>query len=128
MRAIRLHPPGGLEHLRLEEMALPGLRDDEVLVRVHAAAITRDELTWPVDRLPATPSYELSGVVTEVGSEVVGVAPGDAVFALASFDRDGAAAEFAVVTAAYLAPKPQTLGHVDSAALPLAGLSAWQAL
>ena len=93
-----------------------------MLVRVRAAAITRDELTWPVDRLPAIPSYELSGVVAE------GVGAGEEVFALTPFDRDGVAAEYAVVPASVLAPKPRTLTHVESAALPLAGLSAWQGL
>jgi NADPH:quinone reductase-like Zn-dependent oxidoreductase len=53
MRALRLYPQG----LALEEVARPEPGPGEVLVRVHAAAITRDELTWPVDRLPAIPSY-----------------------------------------------------------------------
>lgn len=57
--------------------------------RVLAAALTRDELTWPADRLPATPSYELSGVVARRGGEVEDVAIGDEVFALTPFDRDG---------------------------------------
>jgi NADPH:quinone reductase-like Zn-dependent oxidoreductase len=90
-----------------------------VLVRVHAAAITRDELDWPVDRLPAIPSYELSGVVVDSGDEV---------YALTPFDRDGVAAEYAVVPADVLAPKPSRLSHVEAAALPMGGLTAWQAL
>ena len=53
---------------------------------------------------------------------------GDAVFALTPFDRDGAAADFTVVPAVCLAPKPLSLGHVESAALPMAGLTAWQGL
>ena len=64
-------------------------------MRVHAAAITRDELEWPVDRLPAIPSYELSGVVAALGPDVDGVAVGDEVFALTAFDRDGVAADYA---------------------------------
>jgi NADPH:quinone reductase-like Zn-dependent oxidoreductase len=88
-------------------------------VRVHAAAITRDELEWPVDRLPAIPSHELSGVVVDSGEEV---------YALTPFDRDGVAAEYAVVPAAVLAPKPTRLSHVEAAALPMGGLTAWQAL
>ena len=112
----------------LEEIDVPAPGPGEALVRVHAAALTRDELEWPVDRLPATPSYELSGVVEAVGTGVDGVAAGDEVFALTPFDRDGVAAELAVVPAAVLAPKPQTLDHVEAAALPLAALSAWQGL
>ena len=76
-------------------------------MRVHAAAITRDELDWPVDRLPAIPSYELAGVVAALGPDAQGIVEGDEVYALADFERDGAAAEFAVVQAELLAPKPR---------------------
>ena len=127
MRAIRLHAPG-LGGLVLEEIERPQAAAVEALVEVHAAAITRDELDWPVDRLPAIPSYELAGVVVEVGADVEDVAVGDAVYALTSFDRDGVAAEYAAVAADLLAPKPSTLDHVASAAIPLAALSAWQGL
>jgi NADPH:quinone reductase-like Zn-dependent oxidoreductase len=128
MRAIRLHPPGKLEDLAYEEIETPRPRAGEALVRVHAAAITRDELDWPVDRLPAIPSYELSGVVAAVSSRVDAVSVGQAVYALTPFDRDGVAAEYAAVRADILAPKPSALGHVASAAVPLAGLTAWQGL
>jgi NADPH:quinone reductase-like Zn-dependent oxidoreductase len=113
--AVRLHDDG----LRVEEIETPTPGPGEVLVRVHAAAITRDELEWPVDRLPAIPSHELSGVVVDSGEEV---------YALTPFDRDGVAAEYAVVPAAVLAPKPTRLSHVEAAALPMGGLTAWQAL
>jgi NADPH:quinone reductase-like Zn-dependent oxidoreductase len=128
MRAIRLHAPGGLDELVDERLDTPSPGKGEALVRVHAAAITRDELAWPADRLPATPSYELSGVVAAVGPGVDDLPVGAAVYALADFERDGAAAEYAVVAAELLAPKPQALGHVESAAVPLAALSAWQGL
>jgi NADPH:quinone reductase-like Zn-dependent oxidoreductase len=82
---IRLHPPGGLDGLSVDEIETPRAGPGEALVRVHAAALTRDELNWPVDRLPAIPSYELSGVVVETG---------EAVYALTGFDRDGAASEY----------------------------------
>ena len=62
MRALRLYEGG----LRVEEIELPEPGPGEVLVRVHAAAITRDELTWRTDRLPAIPSYELSGAVVDL--------------------------------------------------------------
>jgi NADPH:quinone reductase-like Zn-dependent oxidoreductase len=126
MWAVRLHAPGGLEGLAVEEVERPAPAEGEVLVRVHAAAITRDELDWPVDRLPAIPSYELSGVVVTANAD--GFAPGDPVWALTPFDRDGVAAEYAAVPAAVLAAKPETLTHVEAAAVPLPALSAWQAL
>lgn len=128
MQAIRLHEPGGAAYLVYEQLDTPQPDPGEALVRVHAAAITRDELTWPVDRLPATPSYELSGVVVGLAAGTGDVALGEAVYALTGFDRDGAAAEYATVPAELLAPKPRTLDHVETAALPLAGLSAWQGL
>jgi len=113
--AVRLHRDG----LNVEEIESPSPRPGEVLVRVHAAAITRGELEWPVDRLPAIPSYELSGVLVDSGDEV---------YALTPFDRDGVAAEYALVPARVLAPKPARLSHVEAAALPMGGLTAWQAL
>jgi NADPH:quinone reductase-like Zn-dependent oxidoreductase len=126
--ALRLREPGGIAGLALEEVDVPEPDRDEALVRVHAAALTRDELEWPVDRLPATPSYELSGLVETLGADVDGLAVGDEVFALTPFDRDGAAAEYTIVPAALLASKPRALDHVEAAALPLAALSAWQGL
>jgi NADPH:quinone reductase-like Zn-dependent oxidoreductase len=128
MRAVRLHPPGEVGDLVVEEIDVPRPGPGDAIVRVHAAAITRDELTWPVDRLPATPSYEVSGVVAAVGVGVEAPAVGADVYALTPFDRDGAAAEYVVVPADVLAPKPTSIGHVDAAAVPMAGLSAWQGL
>lgn len=115
MLAVRLHRDG----LKVEEIETPSPGPGEVLVRVRAAAITRDELGWPVGRLPAIPSYELSGIVVDSGEEV---------YALTPFHRDGVAAEYAVVPADVLAPKPTRLSHVEAAALPMGGLTAWQAL
>jgi NADPH:quinone reductase-like Zn-dependent oxidoreductase len=113
--AVRLHRDG----LNVEEIEAPSPRPGEVLVSVRAAAITRGELEWPVDRLPAIPSYELSGVLVDSGDEVYGLTP---------FDRDGVAAEYALAPERVLASKPARLSHVEAAALPMGGLTAWQAL
>src|SRR4051794_39732962 len=115
MKAVRLHADG----LRLEELPRPEPGSGEVLVRVHAAALTRDELTWPTDRLPAIPSYELSGTVETTGQQIIALTP---------FDRDGVAAEWATVPVAVIAPKPAALSHEEAAALPMTGLSAWQGM
>src|SRR4051794_22378183 len=128
MRAVRLHPPGGVEGLRLDEVEPPSSGPGDALVRVHAAAITRGELEWPADRLPAIPSYELSGVVEQVGDGVANVGVGDEVFALTPFDRDGVAADYAVTPADHLVARPQTVGHAAGAAIPLPALTAWQGL
>jgi NADPH:quinone reductase-like Zn-dependent oxidoreductase len=128
MRVVRLRAAGGPAQLAVEEADRPQPGPTEALVRVHTAAITRGELEWPVDRLPAIPSYELSGVVEEVGPGVAGVAAGDEVFALTPFDRDGVAADYTSVPAELLVPKPQALGYAESAAIPLPALTAWQGL
>jgi NADPH:quinone reductase-like Zn-dependent oxidoreductase len=128
MRVVRLRAAGGPEQLAVEEADKPRPGPAEALVRVHAAAITRGELEWPVDRLPAIPSYELSGVIEEVGGGVAGVADGDEVFALTPFDRDGVAADYTAVRADLLVPRPRALGHAESAAIPLPALTAWQGL
>ena len=128
MWAVRLREAAGVDGLVVEELAVPEPGPGEALVGVHAAALTRDELTWPVDRLPAIPSYECSGEVVAVHSGVQHVFRGDAIYALTPFDRDGVASEFAAIPADLLAPKPRTLGHVECAATPLSALTAWQGL
>jgi NADPH:quinone reductase-like Zn-dependent oxidoreductase len=135
MTALRAHHRGGPEVLTVERAPVPVPADGEALIAVHAAAITFDELTWDetwlrdgVDRTPVIPSHEVSGVVTAVAAGVTDVAVGDEVFGLIRFDRDGAAADYVTVPAADLSRRPTTASHVESAALPLAGLTAWQAL
>ena len=84
MWAIRLHTAGGPDGLVLERIDTPHPAIGEALVRVHAAAITPDELDWPTDRLPAIPSYELSGEVAALPPDVDTVAVGDDVCSPAS--------------------------------------------
>lgn len=128
MNAVRLHTANGPAGLVCEQVETPQPKEGEVLVRVYAAAITRDELDWTLNRLPAIPSYEFSGVVSRIGRNVGDIAVGEEVYALSAFDRDGAAADYIVVQEEFLAPKPKTLDHVQSASVPLAALTAWQGL
>src|SRR3954454_5522079 len=128
MRVVRLWAPGGPGQLAVEEAGRPRPGPGEALVRGHAAALPRDGLQGPVARLPAIPSYELAGVVEEAGPGVAAVAPGDEVFALTPFDRDGVAADYTAVPAELLAAKPRSFGHAESAAIPLPALTAWQGL
>ncbi|WP_284224093.1 NADP-dependent oxidoreductase [Mycobacterium antarcticum] len=135
MTALRAHRRGGPEVLTVEQAPVPVPAEGEVLVAVHAAGITFDELTWDetwlrdgIDRTPIIPSHEVSGVVAAVAPGVTDPAVGDEVYGLIRFDRDGAAAEYVSVPAADLAARPTSVSHVTSAALPLAGLTAWQAL
>ena len=135
MMALRAHRRGGPEELVVERAPVPAPAAGEVLVAVHAAAITFDELTWDetwtldgVSRTPVIPSHEVSGVVAEAATGVADFATGDEVYGLIQFDRDGAAAEYVCVPAEDLARKPSAVSHVVAAALPLAGLTALQAL
>jgi len=136
IKAIRLHARGGPEQLVYEDALEPSLRNGDALVRVCSCAITPTELTWSAtyttrngeDRLPSIPGHELSGVVEAVGPNAVDARVGDEVYALTDFWRDGGAAEYVAVNAADLAPKPPSLGGVQAAAVPLAALTAWQAL
>ncbi|WP_433208447.1 NADP-dependent oxidoreductase [Nocardia sp. CA-107356] len=135
MTALRAHHRGGPEVLIVEPAPVPVPTDAEVLVAVRAAAITFAELTWDetwtrdgVGRTPIIPSHEVSGVIADIGSGVSDFERGDEVYGLIGFDRDGAAADYVTVPAADLAVRPSTVPHTVSAALPLAGLTALQAL
>src|SRR3954453_11360417 len=135
MRALRAHSRGGPEVLVYESVPRPTAKDGELLIAVHAAAITFAELTWPetwssggVDRTPIVPSHEFSGVVAEVGDGVTDVSVGDEVYGLVPFDRDGAAAEYVCVPIGSVAAKPRTVSHVLAAAAALPGLTAREAL
>jgi NADPH:quinone reductase-like Zn-dependent oxidoreductase len=105
-------------------------------VEVRAASFTPTELNWPStwvdragrDRSPVVPGHEVSGTVSALGYGTTGLAVGDAVYGLTDWYRDGAAAEYVAVEARNLAPKPATASHPQAASLPLAGLTAWQAL
>ena len=136
MKAVQLQARGGPEHLVYDEAPLPAPRQGEARVKVHAAGISPHELSWPStyqtadgeERLPSIPGHEFSGVVEALGPGVSEVKVGDAVYGLCEFGRDGCDAEYVVVAAKSLAPKPRALSHVYAAAVPLSGLTAWQAL
>jgi len=136
MKAARLHQRDGAEGIVYEDAPRPVPGEGDALVRVHAAGITPTELTWSTtwttrddkDRVPVVPSHEVSGVVEALGDGVREVQVGDAVYALLDFWRDGAAAEYVAGRAADLAPKPRSIDHAHAAAIPLSGLTAWQAL
>ena len=139
MKAVRAHRRGGPEQLVFEVAPRPEPARGEAVVAVHAASVTPDELTWEEtwadgrgptarDRTPIVPSHEMSGVVAKLGPGVTEVEVGDEVYGLIPFARDGAAAEFVSVPAEVLAHKPITIDHDAAASIPLAALTAWQAL
>ena len=136
MKAIVMHSQGGPQQLVYEDAEKPFLDPGDALVRVIASSITKDELSWPPTyktkdgqvRLPTIPGHEFAGIVEAASPDVVDVRVGDEVYGLASFYRNGSAAEYVAVAASDVAPKPKTLDFEQAASVPLAGLTAWQAL
>jgi alcohol dehydrogenase len=136
MKAFILERYGDEGRVRAGEMPEPELRDDDVLVQIHAAGVNpldskiRDgefKLLLPY-RLPVVLGNEMAGVAVRVGSRVKRFKPGDEVYARPDKNRIGTFAEFIAVNEADLAIKPKTLTMEEAASIPLVGLTAWQAL
>lgn len=136
MKAVRIFNYGGPEVLRVEVAARPTPGSGELLIRVHAAAVNpvdwkvragylKDRIPYP---LPFIPGWDVSGVVEATGPDVTRFKKGDAVYARPDIARNGAYAEFIVVRESEVALKPRSVDHVHAAAIPLAALTAWQAL
>ena len=139
MRALVVESYGKpiAEHVKLTTVPVPSLSSpSELIIRVHAAALN------PIDRaiisgdaqrivtltLPAGIGFDVSGVVEQVGAAVTAFKPGDAVYARVDHNRHGTVADYCVCSAAVAALKPKTLSHDEAASLPLATLTALQAL
>ncbi|KJS53976.1 NADPH:quinone reductase [Streptomyces rubellomurinus subsp. indigoferus] len=137
MRAVVQDTFGGPEVLRVEQVARPVPLPTEVLVRVHAAGI--NPVDWKtrggsgmaglLGEPPFTLGWDVSGVVAEVGFGVTTLKVGDEVYGMPWFPRvANAYAEYVTAPARQWARKPATLDHVHAAAVPLAALTAWQAV
>jgi NADPH:quinone reductase-like Zn-dependent oxidoreductase len=126
----------GVDGLSLMELPYPHAAENDVIVRVHAAGFTPGELGWPAtwtdragrDRAPSVPGHEMSGVVVDLGYGTTGLTVGQRVFGMLDWARNGSLAEFTAVEARNLAPLPADIDHVTAAALPISGVTAWQAL
>jgi NADPH:quinone reductase-like Zn-dependent oxidoreductase len=138
MRAVRIHDHGGPEVIRIDTVPVPTPAPGEILVRVHAASI--NPVDWKVRdgmlkerlplRLPLTLGGDFSGVVAALGKDVSDPPIGSAVFGMARGPSyaHGAFADYVAVPARNVALKPAALGHADAGSVPLAALTAWQAL
>ena len=115
------------ESLSIVSRPVPTPGPGEILIAVRAAAITSGELDWP-ETWPAVPGHDVAGTVAASTSDADDLAVGDAVLALVGFDRDGALSQYVAVPREHLAAAPSSIDLVDAAALPLGGLTAWQAL
>jgi NADPH:quinone reductase-like Zn-dependent oxidoreductase len=126
----------GTAGMKLMERPEPQAAISDVVVQVHAACITGDELSWPStwtdrqnrDRTPSIPGHELAGVVTALGYGTTGLSVGQRVFGLTDWYRDGTLAEYVAVEARNLAPLPGDVDFTVGAALVMPGLTAWQGL
>lgn len=135
MHTMRLHRFGGPDVLQLDELEPPQPKGDELLVRVHATSLNhidvgmrRGDLKavtfW---RLPLTLGFDLAGEVTACGPEVTAFRPGDRVYG-AIGHRGGANAECALIKQTRVALLPPALSLTQMATVPIAGLTALQAL
>jgi len=122
--------------LRLGDMPAPEVRDHDVLVNIHAAALNlldakvRDgefKLILP-NRFPLVLGHDVAGVVVQVGSKVRRFKPGDEVYARPRDGRVGTLAEQIAIDETDVALKPRNLSMVEAASIPLVGLTAWQVL
>ena len=136
MKAVRIHNYGGPEVLKFEDAPRPQPGNGEVLVRIHAAAVNpvdwkvragrlKERIQYP---LPLIPGWDFSGVVEATGPGVTRLKKGDEVYARPDLARNGAYAEYIVAKESEVALKPKAVDHVQAAAIPLAALTAWQAL
>ncbi|WSU53420.1 NADP-dependent oxidoreductase [Streptomyces sp. NBC_01092] len=137
MRAVVQHAFGGPEVLQVQEVPRPVPLPTEVLVRVHAAGI--NPVDWKtragggmagvLGEPPFTLGWDVSGVVEEIGFGVTALKPGDEVYGMPWFPRAaGGYAEYVTAPARQFARKPANISHEQAAAVPLAALTAWQAL
>jgi NADPH:quinone reductase-like Zn-dependent oxidoreductase len=137
MKAIYLENKAGAESLVSGQIPRPSPKAGEVLVKVHATAVTPTEFQWfpTFNRQSGEPrpfpivlSHEFSGTVESLGPDVNDVEVGAAVYGLNDWFANGAQAEYCVAPAKALAPKPRSLDHVHAAVVPISALTAWQGL
>jgi NADPH:quinone reductase-like Zn-dependent oxidoreductase len=136
MKAVRIHRYGGPEVLSYEEVPKPEPGPGELLVRVHASGV--NPIDWKIReghyklairfRLPIVLGWDVSGVVEALGAGVTRFKRGDEVFARPDIKRGGTYAEYVAIRASDAALKPKYIDHEHAAAVPLAGLTAWQGL
>lgn len=135
MKAVRIRSFGGPEVLELADVEKPQPKDDEVLIRVRAASVNPVDYkirsgTYPVvkqNQLPKVLGRDVAGEIERCGREVRNFKEGDTVYAMLD-GGPGGYAEYVTVRADLVAPKPGQLDYRAAAAVPLAGLTAWQGL
>ena len=136
MKAFILDRYGSADCVRAGDVPDPELREDDVLVEVHAAGVNQldskirngEFKLFLRYRLPLILGHDVAGVVARVGSRVRRFRPGDEVYARPADGRIGAFAQFIAINQGDVAIKPKALTMEEAASIPLVGLTAWQAL
>jgi alcohol dehydrogenase len=136
MKAFILDRYGSADGVRAGEMPDPELREDDVLVQIHAAGVNLldskirngEFKVFLRYHLPLVLGHDVAGIVVRVGSRVRRFKPGDEVYARPADGRIGAFAELIAINEADVAIKPKALTMEEAASIPLVGLTAWQAL
>lgn len=129
MKAVKVLGDSKTPQITLTTHEKPTAQNDALLVRVHAAGLTADEVNWPelYESSSRVPGHDVSGVVVELGPEYKGdLKVGDEVFAMIHAGGEGGQAEYAVVAAGEAARKPKNLSHEQVAALPIPVLTAFE--
>lgn len=135
MNAVRIHEYGDRSVLQSESVALPTLEGNDVLVRVHAAAV--NPVDWLVrsgafvleeHSFPLTPGWDFAGTVVDLGTARTSLAVGDLVYGRPALTRDGSYAQYLAVDADEIAKAPRSIPLEHAAGLPLVTLTAWKAL
>jgi len=136
MKAIRAHEFGSPDVLVIDNIPIPKPGSHEILIKVYASSV--NPVDWKIIKgarkdkfpvnLPLIPGWDVSGVVEKTGADVQDFKKGDEVYSRPDPTRDGAFAEYIVVKANQVSAKPKSIDHVHAAAVPLAGLTAWQGL
>lgn len=136
MKAVVMHEHGGPEVLQYEDTLRPEPKEDEVLVRVLAAAVNPVDTyirqgmrsKSATDTRPIIIGYDIAGIVERAGANIKGFKVGDAVYAYLPISRGGGYAEFAIAKEGEMSIKPKSIDFEKAAAVPLAATTAWQAL
>lgn len=136
MRAVRIHQYGGIDTLQLDQVEMPVIKADDILIKVKSSSI--NPVDWKIREgylqsfipyeLPLTLGWDVAGIVTAVGDDVTDFEVGDEVFSRPDIARNGTYADYIAVKASEVALKSKKLDFAQASALPLAGITAWQCL
>ncbi len=136
MKAVYIRNYGGRDQLMYGDLPKPEVGDNDVLIEVHAASV--NPVDWKIRegylrkfltyQFPLILGWDVAGVVAAVGAKVTRFRVGDEVFSRPAIERNGSYAEYIAVDESLVARKPKNLSFEEAAAVPLAGLTAWEAL